>query len=487
MGKRWNSINRPWSRARALVFALALVIATGFGYGIESLAVAQQGTPAPLPSPADLSRTFVNIAKQVKPSVVSLDVVEENKRTSSARQRESIPFGDLFPGQTPRRQRGTGSGVIISPDGFILTNNHVAGSASKIQVKLADGREFKGRLIGTDPETDLAVVKIEAQNLPYAKLGNSDKLEQGEWVIALGSPFGLQQTMTAGIVSAIGRDLGASSQFTSFIQTDASINPGNSGGPLVNMNGEVVGINSMIYSRTGGSEGVGFSIPSNLVSKVYGQIAKSGKVTRAYLGLFPVEITPSIARNANYNGTEGALIDDLSGANTPAAKAGLRSGDIITEIDGVKIKSPKQMVELVADLPIGKQVPVKFIRDGVAQTTTVTLAERPGREDAQPEENSEEEPDEGQLGIVPLTITPELATRLQLKRTSGVIVQSVRPDSPAAEAGLRERDVILRVNRTPINTRQDLSNALTALKDEKQAVLQIERSGRLTFVTVTLE
>ena len=488
MGKKWNSINRPSSRARAAILALTLVIATGFGSGIEHIAAAQQGAQGALPTPADLSRTFVGIAKQVKPAVVSLDVEEARRQTATTRPRQNSPFGDLFPEQTPRRQRGTGSGVIISADGYILTNNHVVGTATKIQVKLADGREFKGRLIGTDPETDLAVVKIEAQSLPYARLGDSDKLEQGEWVIALGSPFGLQATMTAGIVSAIGRDLGAQSQFTSFIQTDASINPGNSGGPLINMNGEVVGINSMIFSRTGGNEGIGFSIPANLVSKIYNQLSKNGRVTRAYLGLYPSELTPAFSRYANYNGTEGAFVRGLSGPATPAAKAGLKSGDIITEIDGVKIKTPKQLVEMVADLPVGKQVQVKFMRDGVPQTTTVTLAERPtGRESDQPEEDEEEVTDENQLGIQPVTVTPELATRLRLKRTTGVIVQAIRPDSPAAEAGLRERDVIVRVNRTPVNNRQDLMAALAALKDEKEIVLQIERGGQLDFVTVTLE
>lgn len=490
MGKKWNSINRPVNLTRAFIFTLALAIATGLGYGIEAVASAQQ---AQLPTPADLSRTFVGIAKQVKPAVVSLDVVEEAKRpsSSSAQRRGGVPFdfGDMFEGQAPRRQRGTGSGVIISADGYILTNNHVAGSASRIQVKLTDGREFRGRLVGTDPETDLAVVKIDAQNLPYAKLGDSDKLEQGEWVIALGSPFGLQQTMTAGIVSAIGRDLGAQSQFTSFIQTDASINPGNSGGPLINMSGEIVGINSMIYSRTGGNEGIGFAIPANLVSKVYNQIARNGKVTRALLGINPVDVTPALAQYARYKGTEGAAIRRLSSANTPAARAGLNSGDIITEVDGVKIKNSKHLIEVVADLPVGKQVPVKFVRDGAAHTAIVTLAERgtSDRETPQPEEEEEQMPTDGQLGIVPVAVTPEWATRLKLKRTTGVIVRSVKPGSPAAEAGLRERDVILSVNRTPVANPQELAAALSALKDEKVVILQIESGGQLDLVTVTLD
>jgi serine protease Do len=368
-----------------------------------------------------------------------------------------------------------------------LTNDHVAGNASKLQVKLADGREFKARLVGADPETDLAVIKIEAQGLPYAKLGDSDKLEQGEWVIALGSPFGLQQTMTAGIVSALGRDLGAAQQFTNFIQTDASINPGNSGGPLINMNGEVIGINSMIYSRSGGAEGVGFAIPSTLASKVYTQLVQNGRVTRAYLGVLPLQVTPAVAKSINFKGTEGALIRDLSKADSPAAKAGLRSGDIITEVDGKVIKSPKQLIEIVADLPVGKQVKVKFVRDGVDQTTTVTLAERPKQTTEEPEDNPEEQPDDSKLGAAVTNITPQLATQLKLKVTSGVLIQSVQPDSPAAEGGLRRGDVVLRINGKLIANRLDWSREITALKGEREIALQIVRNGQFDFVTITVE
>jgi serine protease Do len=462
---------------------LVLLLAAGLGFNGEPVGFAQQQTP--LPSPADLSRTFVGIAKQIKPAVVNIDTTEENKRTSARSGQMPFPFPGFE--DAPRKQKGTGSGVLISPDGYILTNDHVAGNASKLQVKLADGREFKARLVGADPETDLAVIKIEAQGLPYAKLGDSDKLEQGEWVIALGSPFGLQQTMTAGIVSALGRDLGAAQQFTNFIQTDASINPGNSGGPLINMNGEVIGINSMIYSRSGGAEGVGFAIPSTLASKVYTQLVQNGRVTRAYLGVLPLQVTPAVAKSINFKGTEGALIRDLSKADSPAAKAGLRSGDIITEVDGKVIKSPKQLIEIVADLPVGKQVKVKFVRDGVDQTTTVTLAERPKQTTEEPEENPEEQPDDSKLGAAVTNITPQLATQLKLKVTSGVLIQSVQPDSPAAEGGLRRGDVVLRINGKLIANRLDWSREITALKGEREIALQIVRNGQFDFVTITVE
>jgi serine protease Do len=469
----------------ALAIALALAVAGGLVLKFEKSAAAQQQS---LPSPADLSRTFISVAKQVKPAVVNIDVVEKAKR-------ESVQLPEGFPqipglgdGQ-PHRQKGTGSGVIISADGYILTNNHVAGDAEQLKVKLSDGREFKAKLIGKDKETDIALIKIDATNLPYARLGDSDKLEQGEWVVALGSPFGLQQTMTAGIVSATGRDLGVEGgQFTNFIQTDASINPGNSGGPLVNMNGEVVGINALIFSRSGASEGIGFSIPSNLVNKVSSQLIKSGKVTRAYLGLFPAEVTPSIARNARFNGEGGALVNDLSPEDSPAGRAGLRSGDIITGVDGKKITSPKHLVETVADLPVGRTIDVKYLRDGRMQSAKVTLGERPTQETAKvPNSNDDEQENPGKLGVSITNVTPDIVRQLKLRVPSGVVVGGVQPDSPAEEAGLQRGDVIHRVNQTVVTNRQEFMKAVVALGSEKDAVLQVERGGSLRFLTVTLE
>jgi serine protease Do len=306
------------------------------------------------PSPSELSRTFVEAAKRIKPTVVH------------------IKLGN----------GATGSGVVVSPDGYILTNNHVANAGNQITVKLSDRQEFPARRIGTDPKTDLALIKIEAQNLPYATLGDSSKLEPGEWVIALGSPFGLEQTMTAGIVSALGRKFGANNNY---IQTDASINPGNSGGPLVNMNGEVIGINTMIYSRSGGSEGVGFSIPSNTAKGVKERLlgnagvharantgANAGAnapVSRGYLGV-------SVQDQQTAEG--GAVVAELTDG-APASTAGLRGGDVIVEFDGKPVRSSKQLAEIIASTPVGRTVKLKFVRNGQAQTASITLAERPGR------------------------------------------------------------------------------------------------------------
>jgi serine protease Do len=486
MGVNLSKIRPARRGVAALVLAMALTVASGLGLDMAKVVSAQQQT---LPSPVELSRTFVSVAKQVKPAVVNIDVVEKAQRQSMQLPEGFPQIPGLGDGQ-PRRQRGTGSGVIISADGYILTNNHVAGEATQIKVKLSDGREFKARRVGTDKETDIALIKIDATNLPYARLGDSDKLEQGEWVLAIGSPFGLQQTMTAGIVSATGRDLGAQGgPFTNFIQTDASINPGNSGGPLVNMEGEVIGINAIIYSRTGGNEGIGFSIPSNLVNRVYAQLLKSGKVTRAYLGLYPQEVTPSIARNARYSGEGGALVRDVSKEDSPAARAGLRSGDIITEVDGKKVTSPKQLTETVADLPVGKTVLVKYIRDGRPETTRVTLGERPGPEDeAQPANNDDEGENPGKLGVSVTNVTPNLARQLKLRIASGVAVGNVQPDSPADDAGLQRGDVIHRVNQTPVTNRQEFLSAIAALNGNKEVVLQVERAGQgIVFLTLTLE
>jgi serine protease Do len=482
-----GSIRTKLSGVRIVIFALALAVASGIGFELRGIASAQQGqAQAPLPSPQDLSRAFISVAKQIKPSVVNIDIVGKTKG-SSIQIPEGFPQIPGFP-QQPRRQRGTGSGVIVSADGFILTNNHVTLDADQITVKLADGRELKAKVVGKDTETDLAVIKIDAQNLPFARLGDSDKLEQGEWVIALGSPFGLQQTMTAGIISATGRDLGAvAGQFTNFIQTDASINPGNSGGPLVNMQGEVIGINSLIFSQTGTSSGIGFAIPANLATKVYAQLIKSGKVTRGYLGVLLRPVSPSLARTVGYTGTDGALVDDAKD-DSPAARAGLRSGDIIVEFDGKRVTSPKQLTEMVADTPVGKATDLKYVREGHVDAATIKLGERPALtgEEGQPDKDDPEE-DAGKLGVSISSVTPELARSMKLKIQAGAAIQRVQPDSPAEEAGLQSGDVIHRVNRTPVTSRQDYVRAMSLLKGEKEVTLQIERAGQLRFVSVTLD
>jgi serine protease Do len=478
------------------VFALAVALLVAGAFAGRLTVHGQQARPeqlsspqGPVPSPADLSRTFIGVAKAVKPTVVNINVVERAKRNVMNQrgfpQIPGFPFGDM----QPQPRRGTGSGVIISADGYILTNNHVAGDAEVIKVKLSDGRELTGHLVGSDPETDLALVKIDANNLTFAKLGDSSKLEQGEWVVALGSPFGLEQTMTAGIVSATSRDL-RSGPYDNYIQTDASINPGNSGGPLVNMRGEVVGINTMIFSQSGGSEGIGFAIPSELASKVYGQLAKNGKVTRGYLGVNLQSLSAPVSQAVGFEGTEGALIGDIADSSSPAAKAGLRSGDVIVEFNGRHVTSPKQLTEMVADQPVGKNVAVKYVRDGKTLSTDVKLGERPEKNQVARNEAPDENRNAGKLGLSVQTVTPEIAQQLKLKATSGAAIDYVQPGSPAAEAGLQQGDVIHRIDRTPIASADDMISAIKARSGEGagegEIVLQIERQGRLAFVSVKL-
>jgi serine protease Do len=485
-----NLRNRKWevSPSRALAFVGAIALALGLGLSVRGIVLGQQSEQAPIPSPSDFSRAFINVAKKVGPAVVNIDVREKVRQ--SAQGLEDMP---QIPGfrqfQIPQQQvpqRGTGSGVMISPDGYILTNNHVAGNADRMSVTLADGREFRAKRVGADSETDLAVIKIDAENLPYAKLGDSDRLEQGEWVVALGSPFGLQKTMTAGIVSATGRALQGT--YDNYIQTDASINPGNSGGPLVNMSGEVIGINTMIVTRSGGSEGIGFSIPSNMAHKIYAELIRNGKVTRGYLGVNLKPVTPAVARSVGYHGTEGALVDDVT-ENTPAASAGLQSGDVITEFDGKPVASRQQLVQMVAETPVGKSAPLKYVRDGRVHTTTIKLAERPDLTGAaaRPSGGDEGRGSASKLGVSVDDVTPDLARQLHLKSASGAVVEDVTPGSPAQEAGLQQGDVIHRIGSTNVSNAQDLIRAARQLRSEKEVVLQVERGGQLSWITVPME
>src|SRR5499427_6805715 len=358
-----NLFNDSTKRARLArrLLALALWLGLGlfapvFGQQAQQIRKSEATDPTQAASPSGISRTFVDAAKRIKPAVVHIKVGTRG---------------------------ATGSGVIVSSDGYILTNNHVASAANELSVKLADGREFRARRIGVDPRTDLALIKVEAQNLPYATLGDSSKLEQGEWVIALGSPFGLEQTMTAGIVSALGRKFNG--PYDNYIQTDASINPGNSGGALVNMNGEVIGINTSILSRGGGSEGVGFAIPSNTAKMVKERLlGNAGAYTRANTGA-NAGANASVSRG--YLGVSvqdqqtaegGAVVAELTNGS-PASAAGLRGGDVIVEFDGKPVRSSQQLAEIIASTPVGRTVKLKFVRNGRAQTASITLAERPRR------------------------------------------------------------------------------------------------------------
>ena len=444
---------------------------------------------AEMASPVGLSNSFREIARAVKPAVVHINVVETVEPAGPSS--DILPFD--FPQQGPRRRPGSGSGFVVREDGYILTNNHVVQKAEKIEVTLSNSKKYRATLVGTDPESDLAVIKIDESGLPFAVLGDSDQVEQGDWVLALGSPFGLQQTLTAGIVSATGRELRLdSAQYSKFIQTDASINPGNSGGPLVNMRGEVVGINTLIFSQSGSSEGIGFAISSNTAKQIYDQLVRNGKVTRGYLGVSVTDINDATARALGVEADSGALVADVPGGDTPAARAGLKSGDVITTFDGKPVKSSRQLTDAVAATPVGKSVRVDFIRDGRSQSITVDVAERPMNVNAQRNSPLETpgpdvEPKATKLGITVQPVTPEIADRMKLKEPSGVMIRSVDPGSPASEAGLRHGDVIHRVGKTEIKSTEDLTEAVKALAQGEEVAIQVERGGRMTFITVTIE
>jgi serine protease Do len=463
--------------------------------GVPSEAALGSGAPLTQPSdstsPESLAQSFRNVAKVVGPAVVHINVVQEVDPHAGVR---GLPFGFDIPELTPRPQRGSGSGVIVSPNGYIVTNNHVVGDASKIEVKLADGRRLKGTVVGTDSETDLAVVKVDATGLPAASLGDSEALEQGDWVVAIGSPFRLEQTITAGIVSAKGRRVSSASPYDAFIQTDASINPGNSGGPLVNLRGEVVGINTMIFSQTGTNSGIGFAIPSSMVRKIYEQLVAKGKVSRGYLGVNVQDVEPAIAESLNLpEGTKGAVVGGVANSDSPAAKAGLKSGDVITSVNGTSVASSQELTSLVADISPGSTAEVRFLRDGQEQATRVTLAERPSRAEltGQPSEeegqgmaNPSRNAGWDKLGISVTPLTPDIADQLNVQVPTGVVVNRVSNAGPAAEAGLRRGDVIHRVGRTAVTSQADYDRAVAQLQSGSTVALQIERGGQMVFVTV---
>ena len=433
----------------------------------------------------DLSKGFSAVSKQVEGAVVN---ISSEQVIQMSRQEEMFRryFGDEGPfGNAPRsrRENSLGSGVIVDPAGYVLTNNHVVDRGTKITVKLHDGREMVASVIGKDPESDLAVLKISGSNLHALRLGESSKVEVGDWVLAFGSPFGLEKTMTAGIVSAKGRVIGAGA-YDDYLQTDAAINPGNSGGPLVNLAGEVVGINTVIFSRSGGFEGVGFAIPSDLAQSVYGQLAKTVKVTRGFLGVDLQDLTPELAKSFNLREKKGVLISEVT-AGSPAAKAGVRSGDILLEFNGRPVNSSKDLSLAVAESKVGGSSKLKLLRQGQEMMLDVTVGERP------PLERTEatapppaEEP--GRLGITVAPITPDVARQLGVSSTEGALVTEVRPGSPADEGGIRPGDVIREFNRNPVKTPGELVNAARNLKGGSSVMLKIERQGRTRFVAFDL-
>ena len=385
-------------------------------------------------------------------------------------------------GELPKdfKTQSLGSGFIIRKDGLILTNNHVIEDAEEIMIRLNDEREFKAKVIGKDKKIDIALLKIEDKGeLPIAELGDSDKLEIGEWVLAIGNPFGLGHTVTAGIVSAKGRVIGAG-PYDDFIQTDASINPGNSGGPLFNMKGEVVGINTAI---TASGQGIGFAIPINTVKNLLPQIEKEGKVTRGWLGIMIQEVTKELAKSLNLKSEEGALVGDVISGG-PAEKAGIQRGDVIIEFNGKKIKKMKELPATVANTPVGKDVKVKVIRESAEKVITVKIGKLPEEKEASADIVKETN---NKLGMRVQDITPELAKQFGFEKAEGVIVAEVERGSPAFDAGIRRGDVILEIDKTPVKKIDDYEKLIGKKKKGDTLLLLVKRGESTTFFTIKVE
>ena len=477
--KRWIIA----ATAPLAVLALAIVV---------PVFALQKGNPAPLWSehqvapaaPAPPPSPWVQLARELKPAVVNVSTkrVEEGRRRLEGSGDEQGPFNQFFRqffGDQPRRTvRSLGSGFIVNADGYVVTNNHVVDGATEIKVTLADGHELAAKVLGRDPKTDLALLKIDATGLPLIALGDSTQLQVGEPVMAIGNPFGLEQTVTTGIVSATGRVIGEG-PYDDFIQTDASINPGNSGGPLINSKGQAVGINTALVSQSGGSVGIGFAIPINLAKPVLTQLATAGRVERGYLGVAVQRITPDLAKSFKLEGPQGALVASVA-AGSPAMNAGVKRGDVIVEYDGHRIARSDALPRVVGETPVGKDVALVVVRDGKPVTLSVKvarLAETPERVVAESDTTAP-------LGLTVQTLTPALARQFGLHESVGVLVRGVEGASPAADAGVQPGDVIAEIDRQPVKSVDDLERAIDKRRPGSSTLLLVHRNGGDLYIAL---
>ncbi len=444
--------------------------------------------------PADFSA----LAEAARPGVVNIRTVRTMQGGGPVFKHffggpfgDKNPFEDFF-GQRPEgpqpefKQQSLGSGFILDREGHVVTNNHVVENADKIKVKLANGKEFDATVVGRDPNTDLALIKIKGSNgLTPLPLGDSDELRVGSWVLAIGSPFGLEQTVTTGIVSAKGRVIGAG-PYDDFIQTDASINPGNSGGPLLNMKGEVIGINTAIFSSGGGNVGVGFAIPMKMANGIIAQLKEEGKVTRGWLGVAIQNLTPELAEYYGAKEDKGALVAQVFDGD-PAEKAGIKKGDIITSVDGKRVTSSRELSQEIANSKVGEKVSVTLLRDGREKTLEVELAKRNDSRLALSDQSGDNGEESGDLGLRLSEVTPDAARRLGLENNEkGVVVMGVDPDSKGAKAGIEPGDLIKEINREPIKSLKDYRTQMAEVHSGDQVKFLINRpSAGLVVVTVT--
>jgi serine protease Do len=479
---------RGWRWPLVGLVAALLVVMLMPQWGITKAATAPLWTERPVAAVATPvpSEGWVRLARELKPAVVNIST----KRTVETPEAMS-PFGNderfndffrhYFGNQGRRPVRSLGSGFIINADGHIVTNNHVVDGATEIRVKLSDGRELPAKVIGRDRKTDLALIKVEATGLPVIPPGNSGDLQVGEPVMAIGNPFGLEQTVTTGIVSATGRVIGEG-PYDNFIQTDASINPGNSGGPLINTRGQAVGINTAIFTQSGGSVGIGFAIPVDLAKTVVAQLAATGHVVRGYLGVSIQPVTTDLAKGFGISETSGALVSSVVDGS-PAAKAGIKPGDVITEYNGRKVARADDFPRAVAESPVGHEVPVTVIRDGGRVPLRATIAKLEERREASAA-GAADAKDKRTLGLSLQTLSPAEARDLGLGEHGGVLVRGVEDGSPAANAGLRPGDVITEINRAPVKNPDDVSQAMAKRPKDKPALFLVHRNGATVYIAV---
>ena len=488
-----------WMRRKTAVLAVALALGLG-GLGLAAANRAWNDNPPATLKLADAnegpSRTgFAPVVKKVLPAVVNISSSKVVK-TPTAFQGQ-IPdelrqfFGDDSQGRRgmPRgkrepqeqREQGLGSGVIVSPEGYILTNNHVVEGATDVKVTISDKREFTARVIGTDPKTDIAVLKIDASGLPAIVIGDSSKVQIGDYALAVGNPFGVGKTVTMGIVSATGRTGLGIEAYEDFIQTDAPINPGNSGGALINDRGELVGINTAILAHgSEGNQGIGFAVPVNLARTVMDQILKNGKVTRAYLGIIPQDVTPAMAKAFGEKEPHGALVGDVS-PGSPAQRSGLLKGDIILELNGKPVEDANQLRMSISMMSPDAGVTLKVFRGGAEREVAVKLAELPVQEASVRSESNATK--SALSGVAVEDVDAQTARQLGLPaNTAGVVVTSISPSSPAVDSGLRRGDVIQEVNRQPVKNTSDFDRAMHNSKD--QTLLLVNRQGSTLYVAV---
>jgi serine protease Do len=476
------------SRRTALAAVLLAGTAlTGVAFGVR--AQTQPVNPPAEAAPRAMLPDFTWLVTQVRPAVVSITATVTTVEDEGPGAPTAFPFNRMVP-RGPQANEGhihqaSGSGFIIRPDGLIVTNNHMIQDNKALIVTLDDGTELHARVLGSDPRTDIAVLKVDAgRTLPFIQLGNSRDVKPGEWVVAMGNPFGLGGSVTAGIVSALSRDIG-SGPYDQFIQIDAPINPGNSGGPLFTQDGKVVGMNTAIYSPTGGSVGIGFAIPSDMIRTVADQLASTGHVTRGFVGVGTQAVSPAMAKALHLTGTGGALLASVT-PGSPASKAGLEPGDVIEAVNGQKIVSAHDLALTVATVAPGQEANFHVLRDGQDRDVAVQVGEQPLEKTAQAHAN--EPAGHGQLGLALAPLTPEARDQLQVPDgTGGAVVRGVRPNSPAAEAGLRPGDVIVGVGTQKVSSAADASKAIGAALSGKDhtVALRVMRDGTVAFVGVS--